>query len=87
MAFVKDANVLARVRNSGAFGELEVSGEEGEGSENVGFEGEGFEEASELKDCDRELIGTVRKLSPPSGGRRSSPSVFGDSRYSSSGGT
>jgi hypothetical protein len=84
---VRDARVLARVRNNGEFGEFELSGEEGAGSEKVGFEGEGFEEASELKDCDRESIGTVRKLRIPSGLRRSSPAVFGDMRYSSSGGT
>jgi hypothetical protein len=84
---VKDARVLARVRNKGVFGEFEVSGEVGEGSENVGFDGEGFEEASELKDCDRELIGTVRSLRPLLGIRRSSAVVGGDIWYSSSGGT
>ena len=84
---VKDARVLARVRNKGVFGEFEASGEDGEGSENVGCDGEGFEEASELKDCDRELMGTVRSLRLLSGIRRSSAAVFGDIWHSSSGGT
>jgi hypothetical protein len=39
-AVVRDAKVLARVRNNGELGELELSGEEGAGSEKVGFEGE-----------------------------------------------
>jgi hypothetical protein len=78
---VKDARVLARVRNKGVFGEFEANGEDGAGSEKVG------EEASELKDCDRELMGTVRSLRLLSGIRRSSAAVFGDIWHSSSGGT
>lgn len=86
-AVVRDAKVLARVRNSGELGELELSGEEGAGSEKVGFDGEGLEEASDVKDCDCESIGMVRKLRPRSGTRRPAAAGLGDMRYSSSGGT
>jgi hypothetical protein len=48
---VREAKVFARVRNSGAFGEVDVSGEVGDGREKAGLDGERlFEEVSELKD-------------------------------------
>lgn len=53
----KDARVFARPRKNG---DEDAIGEAGEGSENVGCDGDRLPERSELADMERDPIGTVR---------------------------
>jgi hypothetical protein len=58
---VNEARVFARLRKNGEDGEAAI-GEEGGGRENAGCDGERFIDLSDVADCDRAVIGTVRWL-------------------------
>lgn len=58
---VKEASVFARLLKNGEDGEAAI-GDEGGGKENAGCVGDRFIDLSELADCDRVVMGTVRWL-------------------------
>lgn len=77
------ASVFARVRNNG---ELEVPEAIGEAADGRDCAGTDTWEASELLECDLEVIGTIRCWTSVASAGSCTPAGFGGFLYSNSGG-